>query len=174
MNTAARPRPSAIPPAASTGTPPTTSTTSGTSGRVDIDPDMPTTLGPLRDDDVGAVAGDQPGLLRRAHHVDHLHAGLVRLVGEILRSTPGQREHRDALGEGDLERRRVEPAEHVVDAERTRGELSDLPDLAAQLVRRAAEASDDAEPTGIAHGGDELRCRVPGHARLEDGHVDPE
>jgi hypothetical protein len=137
-------------------------------------PYVPATLGALRDDDVGAVAGDQPGLLRRAHHVHHLHARLMRLVGEILRSAPGKRENRHALGKSHLEGRRVQLAEDVVDREWTRGELSDLPDLVAQLIGRAAEASDDAEPAGVAHGGDEVWRRVPGHACLEDGDVDPE
>jgi hypothetical protein len=62
----------------------------------------------------------------------------------------------------------------VVHTERARGQLAHQADLASQLVRRAAEAADDAEASGIAHGGDELRGGVLRHPGLEERDFDLE
>jgi hypothetical protein len=64
-------------------------------------------FGALGDDYVSTIAGNQAGLLRSGHHVHDFAAGLVRLICEVRRAAPSQRQHRDALRESHLDCLRV-------------------------------------------------------------------
>src|SRR5579864_4068583 len=98
----------------------------------------------------------------------------MRLVSDIGRQAPGERKHRHALREGDVEGGAVQEADYVVDAEGSRGELADTPDFVPELVSRHAAARDDAQTAGVADGSHQLGRGASRHPGLEDGALDAE
>ena len=87
-------RPLAMPPAASTGSGPTASTTSGTSTIVAIEPGVATGLGALGDDQVGAGLGVLDGVLdrpRRARRPGCRRRGPARGSGRAADRGPRRR-----------------------------------------------------------------------------------
>jgi hypothetical protein len=86
-----------------------------------------------------------------------------------------EREHRDSLGKRSFEGVGIQPMQDKVDAERLVGPSADGPDLGDHLVRGPIEASQYAEPTGLANGGNESGRRVLArHASLNDRMRDAE
>ena len=126
------------------------------------------------DDHVRAIAGDLARFLRGVDHVDHLDAGFVGLVGEVGRSTPGEREDRDALGQRHLDGCPVHLADHMVDAEGAVRELPHARDALAELLGIEPQAREDAEASGPRDFGDQLRPGHAAHAGLEDRVLDAE
>ena len=126
---AARPRPSKMPPAATTGTrSPTASTTWGTSGMVATVPGVPAGLGALGDDEVAAGLDRGDRVADLAAHVDHEDVVVVAQLDDLARHAERGDEHRHPLRDEVLD-----VGEHLggqrgeqVDAERLRGSGLDL------------------------------------------------
>ena len=116
---AARPRPSAIPPAATTGMSPATSTTWGTRLRRADEAAVPSGLAALRDDHVDLPADGQRGLVDVHHLLDPADPGLVRPGHEIAGVAQVEGDGGRPRGEGGREGVLVERADLVVDRERT-------------------------------------------------------
>ena len=157
---ATTPRPSAIPPAATTGTR-TASTISGTSanvptsgGRV-VAPRGPMTacLAALRHDDVGAELFGGAGVFDVGDHYHHAHAARMAAIDDIRRGRPSaDAPDGDALVENDLDRVR-----NVIRApRRRRARFADADPLAARdsarhsrpQCRRSAAAPDRSAAAG--------------------------
>ena len=153
---AARPRPSAMPPAATTGTSPAASTTWGTSDHRADEAAVPAGFAALGDQHVGAAVEGPAGLVD-VHHLLHPQAaGLVRPLDELAGIAHVVGDHRRTGGEGGLERVGVEGPRLMVDGERPIGQVAQLGPLPLQIGERPGRRAKTAQPAGTADGRGEL------------------
>jgi hypothetical protein len=137
---ATSPRPSAMPPAATTSRGATASTTAGISTRPATRPVWPGAR--------IAEASDQDGYAFVQDDVDPAPGR----IGEPLAVLAA----------------RADRGEEDVHPERPVGQLAHAADLRAELRRRAVGGRDDAEPTRRGDGRRQVRSRHEGHAGLTD------
>ena len=157
------PRPSAIPPAATTGTGATASTTAGTSGNVEIRPVWPPASVPcaVTTSTPASAARRAPSTVRTWH--THDRSGVVRGGDERRRVRERVRDDPHSLVERDgHELRGAGEMADEPDAERTIGQLTGEPDLRDQPVGASdGRAADESETARFRYRGRESAGASP-------------
>ena len=164
-----------MPPAATTGTGATASTTAGTSARVAVRAaDVAAGLPALGDDDVGAGLGGAHrfGDAADAHHQEG--AGVVDAPGERRGIAPEQRDDGHALVEHRLDLLGDVEGEHDIGDEGPVGRLAQAPDPGARLFAAPAGEAERAEAAGVRDRGGERRPGGAADRGLDHGDVDSE
>jgi hypothetical protein len=176
MSAAANPRPSAIPPAATTGMPaPIASTTSGTSATSPRDTPCPPASPPLGDKNVRAGRGGLSGKSGGLNLTDKDRAGALDPIDERSRVAEGKHDCRRLAFERQVQQFRLLRHAPGNEADAKSGlRLDEQTEFAGEPVFIAVPATQNAEPAGSSYRRGQPRIGHQIHRREQDRVRDSE